>query len=136
MTRIDLTPAEQRQLETTRGSRRSQVAERCHDVLLNAQGWRVSPIGTSCNKGAEAQPALGDPPSPAPHVYGSIEAGWTVDLLRDSLSQHGLHVSDATVRRTLKSGGWVYQRFSKDVPKHAPTAAEKNRVAQIVNAIA
>jgi hypothetical protein len=66
MTRIDLTPAEQRQLETTRGSRRSQVAERRHDVLLNAQGWRVPPIGTFCNKGAEVQPALGDPPGPAP----------------------------------------------------------------------
>jgi transposase len=44
MIRIALTPEEISQLETTRRSRRSQVAERCHYVLLNAQGWSVPQI--------------------------------------------------------------------------------------------
>ena len=44
MIRINLPPEEISQLETTRRSRRSQVAERCHYVLLNAQGWSVPQI--------------------------------------------------------------------------------------------
>jgi transposase len=44
MIRIDLTPEEKSQLETTRRRRRSQVAERCHYVLRNAQGLRVPQI--------------------------------------------------------------------------------------------
>jgi transposase len=52
--------------------------------------------------------------------------GWTVDVLRDYLrSQHALQVSDTTVRRRLKSGGWVYKRFAKTLPKNAPTAEKK-----------
>jgi transposase len=61
----------------------------------------------------------------APSAYGYIEAGWTVEVLRDYLGQHDLQVSDTTVRRRLKAGGWVYKRFAKTLPKNAPTAEKK-----------
>lgn len=157
MIRIDLTPEEQSQLETTRRSRRSQVAERCHYVLLNAQGlsvpqiaqrlernehtirkWlnayhqqgvagldNVPPPGRPATKGHKLNQQLDTLLSHAPSAYGYLEAGWTVDLLRDSLQRHDLQVSDATVRRALKLGGWVYKRFTKSMPHNAPTADEK-----------
>jgi hypothetical protein len=42
-----------------------------------------------------------------PSDYGYLEAGWTVDLVRQHLHQHDLRVSDATVRRRLQAGGSV-----------------------------
>jgi transposase len=62
----------------------------------------------------------------SPTHFGSIEDGWTVALLRDYLAQHQEAASDATVRRQLKAGDWVYKRFAKTVPRNAPTA-EKNK---------
>lgn len=157
MIRIDLTPEEKSKLETIRRSRRSQVAERCHYVLLNAQGFGVPHIarrlernehtirkwlkayddhglagldnapppgrpGTKSQKlNQQLDALLGQPPS----AYGYIEAGWTVDLLRAYLRQHDIDVSDSTVRRALKSGGWVYKRFRKTTPTNAPTEDEK-----------
>jgi DNA-binding NarL/FixJ family response regulator len=43
MIRLVLSPEEQACLEQTRRSR-PQLAERCHYVLLNAQGWSVPQI--------------------------------------------------------------------------------------------
>jgi transposase len=158
MIRIDLTPEEKSKLETTRRSRRSQVAERCHYVLLNAQGVPVPQIAQRLARnehtirkwlkayhgqglsGLDNAPPPGRPATKAhkldqhldgllaqpPNAYGYIEAGWTVDLLRDYLGQHDLDVSDATVRRALKAGGWVYKRCTIGMPKPAPTADEKN----------
>lgn len=40
MIRIQLSPEELAYLEQTRRARRSQVAERCHYVLLNAAGYQ------------------------------------------------------------------------------------------------
>jgi hypothetical protein len=48
-----------------------------------------------------------------------------VDLLRDYLAQHQEAASDATVRRQLQAGDWVYKRFAKTVPRNAPTAEKK-----------
>jgi transposase len=61
-----------------------------------------------------------------PTHFGSIEDGWTVDLIRDDLAQHHGPASDATVRRQLKAGDWVYKRFAKTVPRNAPTAEKKS----------
>lgn len=63
----------------------------------------------------------------SPSHFGSIEEGWTVDLIRTSLAQHQEAVSDATVRRQLQAGDWVYKRFAKTVPRNAPTAEKKKR---------
>src|SRR5919199_4347375 len=43
MIRLALSPEEQACLEQTRRTR-PHLAERCHDVLLNAQGWSVPQI--------------------------------------------------------------------------------------------
>ena len=158
MIRIDLTPEEKSKLETTRRSRRSQVAERCHYVLLNAQGLHVPQIAERLERnehtirkwlkayGDQGLAGLDNAPPPgrpanktrkldqhmdtllaqSPSAYGYIEAGWTVDLLRDYLGQHDLRVSDSTVRRHLKAGGWVYKRFANTMPKKAPTADKKS----------
>ena len=61
----------------------------------------------------------------SPSHFGYIEDGWTVDLIRDYLTQHQGAASDATVRRQLQAGDWVYKRFAKTVPRNAPTAEKK-----------
>ncbi len=63
----------------------------------------------------------------SPSHFGYIEDGWTGDLLRDYLAQHTGDVSDATVRRQLQAGGWVYKRFAKTVPRNAPSPEKKKR---------
>ena len=84
------------------------------------------PPGRPATKGQKLAQQLDTVLAQAPSAYGYIEVGWTVDVLRDYLrSQHALQVSDTTVRRRLKSGGWVYKRFAKTLPKNAPTAEKK-----------
>lgn len=61
----------------------------------------------------------------SPADVGYLEAGWTVDLIRDYLAKHRLSVSDSTVRRYLQAGGWVYKRFTPTLPTHAPNSDEK-----------
>ena len=67
------------------------------------------------------QPVLAKHPSD----YGYLEAGWSTPLWVDYLGQHGLEASESTVKRALKRGGWVYKRFAKTVPVHAPSSEEK-----------
>lgn len=156
MIRLVLSPEEQASLEQTRRSR-PQLAERCHYVLLNAQGWSVPQIARRLDRnehtirtwlkayrtagvpGLYNTPQSGRPATIGQRVaeqleqllvhrpshFGYIEDGWTVDLLRDYLAQHHETVSDATVRRQLQAGDWVYKRFAKTVPRNAPTAEKK-----------
>jgi transposase len=137
--------------------RRPQIAERCHYVLLNAEGGSVPQIAQRFARHAHPMrtwlqayqtaglPGLPNTPPPArpatkgqsvtaplegllaqsPSHCGSSEEGWTVALLRDDLAQHTGDVSDATVRRQVQAGGWVYNRCATTVPHHAPTAAKK-----------
>ena len=60
-----------------------------------------------------------------PSAYGYLEAGWSTNLLVDYLHQQGLESSESTVKRALKRGGWVYKRFAKTLPVHAPSSEEK-----------
>jgi transposase len=156
MIRLVLSPEEQASLEQTRRSR-PQLAERCHYVLLNAQGWSVPQIARRLDRnehtirtwlkayrstglpGLQNTPQSGRPATTGQRVsahieqllahrpshFGYIEEGWTVDLLRDYLAQHHASASDATVRRQLKAGDWVYKRFTKTVPRDAPSAEKK-----------
>jgi transposase len=158
MIRIVLSVQEQAQLEQTRRTR-PQLAERCHYVLLNAQGWSVPQIARRLDRnehtirtwlkayrtagltGLSNTPPSGRPATlgqrvsaqleqllaHSPTHFGYIEDGWTVDLLRDYLAQHQDAASDATVRRQLQAGDWVYKRFAKTVPRTAPTAEKKKR---------
>ena len=54
-----------------------------------------------------------------------LDGGQRVDVRRGDLAQHEAPASDATVRRQLKAGDWVYKRFAKTVPRNAPSAAKK-----------
>jgi transposase len=157
MIRLQPSPEELAYLEQTRRTRRSQVAERCHYVLLNAAGYSVPQIAQRLERhehtirkwlcayrthgvmGLQNMPSPGRPPAHrgdlmehlepllahTPSDYGYAEANWSVDLIRHELHQNGLSVSDATVRRRLKAGGWVYKRLSKTPPHKAPSAAQK-----------
>jgi transposase len=156
MIRLVLSPEEQACLKQTRRTR-PRLAERCHYVLRNAQGWSVPQIArhldrnehtirtwlkayrTAGLKGLQNTPQSGRPATTgqrvseqlerllvqSPSHFGYLEAGWTVDLLRAYLAQHQEAASDATVRRQLKAGDWVYKRFAKTVPRNAPSAAKK-----------
>jgi transposase len=158
MIRLTLSPEEQAHLEQTRRTR-LHLAERCHYVLLNAQGWSVPQIAQRLHRnehtirtwlkayrtaglpGLHNTPQSGRPATTgqrvsahieqllahSPSHFGYIEDGWTVDLLRDYLAQHQAPASDATVRRQLKAGDWVYKRFTKTVPRNAPSAEKKKR---------
>jgi transposase len=66
-------------------------------------------------------PVLVKPPS----EYGYLEAGWSTTLWVDYLYRQGLEASESTVKRALKRGGWVYKRFAKTMPAHAPSSEEK-----------
>jgi transposase len=151
-----LSPEEKAQVEQARRTR-PQIAERCHSVLLHAEGWSVPQIAQRLDRNEHTMrtwlkayqtaglPGLQNTPQPGrpatkgqevaaplehllaqrPSHFGSIEEGWTVDLIRDYLAQKTGDVSDATVRRQLQAGGWVYKRFAKTVPLNAPRPEKK-----------
>jgi transposase len=161
MLRLVLSPDESTRLEQTRRTQ-PPLAERCHYVLLNAQGWSVPHIAPRLDRNehtirtwrtayrAEGLAGLRTTPPPgrpatqgqgvtpqiehllvhSPSHFGSMEEGWTVALICDYLAQHQEAVSDATVRRQLQAGDWVYKRFANTVPRNAPTAEEKKRGGQ------
>jgi transposase len=83
------------------------------------------PVGRTNRKEQSAltilQPVLVKHPSD----YGCLEAGWSTTVLVDYVRKQGLEASDSTVKRALKRGGWVYKRFAKTVPAHAPSSEEK-----------
>ena len=156
MLRLVLSPEEYALLEQTRRTR-PQLAERCHYILLNAQGWSVPQIARRLDRnehtirtwlkayrsaglaGLHNTPQPGRPATKGQHVteqleqllghspshFGYIEDGWTVNLLRDYFATHHEVVSDATVRRQLQAGDWVYKRFATTVPRNAPSAEKK-----------
>jgi transposase len=158
MIRLILSPEEYARIEQARRTQ-SHLAERCHYILLNAQGWSVPQIAQRLDRnehtirtwlkayrteglaGLRNTPQPGRPPTKGQHAaerieqllahspnhFGYIEEGWTVALIRDYLAQHQEAVSDATVRRQLQAGDWVYKRFAKAVPRNAPTAEKKKR---------
>ena len=153
-----LSPEETAHLEQARRTR-PQIAERCHDVLLHAEGWSVPQIaqrldrnehtirtwlkayqtagllgrhntpqpGRPATKGQEVTAQLEQLLAQSPSYFGSIEEGWTVDLIRHYLAQHTGNVSDATGRRQLQAGDWVYKRFAKTMPRNAPSPEKKKR---------
>ena len=83
------------------------------------------PVGRTNRKEQAALPILQPVWVKHPSEYGYLEAGWSTTLLVDYLYQQGLEASESTVKRALKRGGWVYQRFAKTMPEHAPSSEEK-----------
>ena len=153
---LELSPEEKAHVEQARRSR-PQIAERCHYILRNAEGWSVPQIARRLDRnehtirtwlkayrlaglaGLQNTPQPGRPATKGQHVteqleqllghrpshFGYIEDGWTVNLLRAYFATPHEAVSDATVRRQLQAGDWVYKRFAKTVPRNAPSAEKK-----------
>ena len=72
----------------------------------------------------------------SPSDYGYQEAGWQINIIRHWLSQHGCHACENTVAKALKKLGYVFKRFSKTVPKHAPSPSEKaTQIAKMIKKI-
>ncbi len=95
-------------------------------MKAGVEGLKATPPpGRTNRKEQEAltllQPVLAKHPSDG----GYLEAGWSTSLLVDYLEQQGLKASESTVKRALKRGGWVYKRFAKTMPAHAPSSEEK-----------
>jgi hypothetical protein len=56
--------------------------------------------------------------------------------LKDWFSKRGLHACDNTIVKSLNRLGYVYKRFSKTLPKNAPSVEEKKyRITEIVETI-
>tara|TARA_B100000949_G_C13875914_1_gene282542 strand:+ start:218 stop:493 length:276 start_codon:yes stop_codon:yes gene_type:complete len=56
--------------------------------------------------------------------------------LRDWFAKQGIHACDNTIAKSLNKLGYVYKRFSKALPKNAPTPEEKKiRISEIVGEI-
>jgi transposase len=91
--------------------------------LLGLQNTPQS--GRPATKGQSVTAHLESLLAQRPSHFGYIEDGWTVDLIRHYLAQTTDNVSDATVRRQLQTGGWVYKRFAKAVPRNAPSPEKK-----------
>ena len=85
----------------------------------------TSPPGRPNRKEHEALTTLQPVLAKHPIEYGYLEAGWSTSSLVDYLSTQGLEASVSTVKRALKQGGWVYKRFAKTMPAHAPSREEK-----------
>lgn len=87
------------------------------------------PPGRPGHQGAHTLALLKQTLAQAPSHFGYIETDWTVDLLRHYFQhQHHHAVSDSTVRRRLKAGGWSYKRSKQTMPHHAPSPAQKKSV--------
>ncbi|GAG80517.1 unnamed protein product, partial [marine sediment metagenome] len=46
-------------------------------------------------------------------------------MLRDWLSRQGCNACENTITKALRKLGYVYKRFSKTLPKNAPSSSEK-----------
>ncbi len=65
------------------------------------------PPGRTNRKEQAARSILGQVLPNSPSAYGYCEAGWSTNLLVDSLRRQDLQASESTVKRALRRGGWV-----------------------------
>ena len=95
-----------------------------------------SPPGRPMIKGREIEEEIEEVIVKSPRDFGYQEEGWTLSLMIDFFSKKGIKAKQDTVRRALKRKGWVYKRFTKTVPKNAPSKGEKHeRVQEIIGEI-
>ena len=96
---------------------------------------RKSP-GRPAQKAPAIESHLEELLSQSPQDYGYQESGWQINVLKDWFSKRGLHACDNTIVKSLNRLGYVYKRFSKTLPKNAPSAEEKrSRITEIVESI-
>ncbi len=73
----------------------------------------ISPPGRPPVKGVKIYPIILEIIPESPGKYGYIEAGWTVNMLKDYLKREGIGVGAGTVKRVLKKT----DGFTKDSQK-------------------
>lgn len=73
----------------------------------------ISPPGRPPVKGVKIYPIIMEIVPESPGKYGYIEAGWTVNMLKDYLKREGIGVGASTVKRVLKKTAG----FTKDSQK-------------------
>ena len=88
------------------------------------------PPGRTMIKGLKVEEEIEKILVNSPREFGYQEEGWTIALMRDFFSKREIEVKQDTIRRALKRKGWVYKRFSKTLPKNAPSKEEKHEKVQ------
>jgi len=86
------------------------------------------PPGRPAQKAPAIESHLEELLNQSPQDYGYQESGWQINVLKDWFSKRGLHACDNTIVKSLNRLGYVYKRFSKTLPKNAPSVEEKNLV--------
>ena len=136
-------------LLSDRGKSAPEIAEHLNRSVLTVRLWlkRYVEFGRS---GLTARKAPGRPAKKAtllelhlkdilnesPQEHGYQEAGWQINILRDWFERRGCRVCDNTLVKSLNKLGFVYKRFSKVVPKNAPSPSEKKAfISSMVEAI-
>ena len=90
------------------------------------EGLRTrKPPGRPAQKAPMIEAQLEELLHQSPQDYGYQEAGWQINVLKDWFAKQGLHACDNTIVKSLSRLGYVYKRFSKTLPKNAPSAEEK-----------
>lgn len=103
---------------------------------LSGLNTKISP-GRPAKKAPIIETHLEELLSKTPADYGYQEAGWQINLLRDWFSKRGLEACENTIVKSLNRLGFVYKRFSKTLPKNAPSSEEKKtHISEMVNNIA
>lgn len=94
------------------------------------------PPGRPAQKAPAIESHLEELLSHTPQDYGYQETGWQLNVLKDWFSKQGLHACDNTIVKSLNRLGYVYKRFSKTIPKNAPSSEKKkSRIREIVESI-
>jgi transposase len=106
-------------------------------IQAGVEGLRTrKPPGRPAQKAPMIEAQLEELLHQSPQDYGYQEAGWQINVLKDWFARQGLHACDNTIVKSLSRLGYVYKRFSKTLPKNAPSAEEKRkRINEIVEDI-
>lgn len=96
----------------------------------------IKASGRPAKKAAIIESQLRELLNKSPQEYGYQEAGWQINLLRDWFQKQGVVACENTFVKGLNKLGYVYKRFSKTMPKNAPSKAEKKeKIGEIVGSI-
>jgi len=122
-----------------------QLSRNIHTIRLWLRRYNAEGISGLITKKQTGRPATKAPVieaqieellSKSPQDYGYKEAGWQINILKDWFSRQNCKACDNTIRAVLEKKGFVYKRFSKCMPKNAPSAKDKRAaISNIVDKI-
>lgn len=122
-----------------------QLSRNIHTIRLWLRRYNAEGISGLMAKKQPGRPAKKAPLiesqieellSKSPQDYGYKEAGWQINILKDWFNRQNCKACDNTIKAALEKKGFVYKRFSKCMPKNAPSAKDKRIViSKIVDKI-